>query len=231
MMRRFGTPLALLTGFTLLAVAMQQAAGRAGEAAAKEKADGFVVLFNGKNLEGWIGSTKGYIAEDGVLACLPKGGGNLLSARQYSDFILRFEFKLPPGGNNGLAIRTPPSGNPAYAGMELQILDNTAKRYARLAPYQYHGSIYGVVPAQRGYLKPVGEWNSQEVIARGSYIRVNLNGKPIVNANIDGLESLDGKKHPGLKRAKGHVGFMGHGARVEFRNIRIKELATAAAAN
>ena len=230
-MCRFGTPLALLMSFTLLALAVQ-AAGRVDVVAAKEKkADGFVVLFNGKNLDGWIGSTKGYVAEGGVLACLPKGGGNLLSARQYSDFILRFEFKLPPGGNNGLAIRTPASGNPAYAGMELQILDNTAKRYARLAPYQYHGSIYGVVPAQRGYLKPVGEWNSQEVVARGSYIRVILNGKPIVNANIDGLESLDGKKHPGLKRVRGHVGFMGHGARVEFRNIRIKELATAAAAN
>ncbi len=223
-MRRFGAPLALW-GLTLLAVVVR-ADDKADQAAAREKADGFVALFNGKNLEGWIGSTKGYIVEDGVLACLPKGGGNLLTARQYSDFVLRFEFKLPPGGNNGLAIRTPPSGNPAYAGMELQILDNTARRYANLKSYQYHGSIYGVVPAQRGHLKPVGEWNSQEVIVRGSYIRVILNGAPIINANIDGLEPLDGRKHPGLKRAAGHVGFMGHGARIDFRHIRLKDLAS-----
>ena len=226
-MRRFATPLALLLGSTLL-FSLVQADDQDKRAASREKAAGFVALFNGKNLEGWIGSTKGYVAEKGVLACLPKGGGNLLSARQYSDFILRFEFKLPPGGNNGLAIRTPASGNPAYAGMELQILDNTAKRYARLKSYQYHGSIYGVVPAQRGHLKPVGEWNSQEVVVRGTYIRVILNGAPIVNANIDGLGSLDGRKHPGLERDKGHIGFMGHGARVEFRNIRIKDLAAAA---
>lgn len=223
-MRRFGAPLALW-GLTLLAVVVR-ADDKADQAAAREKADGFVALFNGKNLEGWIGSTKGYIVEDGVLACLPKGGGNLLTARQYSDFVLRFEFKLPPGGNNGLAIRTPPSGNPAYAGMELQILDNTARRYANLKSYQYHGSIYGVVPAQRGHLKPVGEWNSQEVIVRGSYIRVILNGAPIINANIDGLEPLDGRKHPGLKRTAGHVGFMGHGARIDFRHIRLKDLAS-----
>ena len=223
-MRHFGTPLALLLGFALVTAVVEAD----DKAAAREKVDGFVQLFNGKNLDGWIGSTKGYSVEDGILACLPKGGGNLLSAKQYSDFVLRFEFKLPSGGNNGLAIRTPASGNPAYAGMELQILDNTARRYANLKSYQYHGSIYGVVPAQRGYLKPVGEWNSQEVIVRGTYVRVNLNGVPIINANIDGLEPLDGRKHPGLKRARGHVGFMGHGARVEFRNIRIKDLAAAA---
>ena len=111
--------------------------------------------------------------------------------------------------------------------MELQILDNTALIYKDLKPYQYHGSIYGVVPAKRGYLKPVGEWNSEEVIANGRQITVKLNGVTIVDADIDEASAsgtIDGNEHPGLKREKGHIGFLGHGSHVEFRNIRIKEL-------
>jgi hypothetical protein len=118
-------------------------------------------------------------------------------------------------------------GDAAYAGMELQILDNTAEIHKDLKPYQYHGSIYGVAPAKRGYLKPVGEWNDQEVIADGRRITVKLNGVVIVDADIDEASSpktMDGRDHPGLKREKGHIGFLGHGSRVEFRNIRIKEL-------
>ncbi len=191
-------------------------------------ANGFLALFNGKDLTGWVGSTGGYGVEDGVLFCKAKGGGNLMTAHQFGDFILRFEFKVPPGGNNGLAIRAPGKGNPAYAGMELQILDNTAERYARLRPTQYHGSIYDVVPAKRGHLKPPGEWNRQEVRALGRRITVILNGQTIVDADLDkviaGSEDPEKlvAKHPGLLRARGHIGWMGHGARVEFRNIRIK---------
>jgi len=115
--------------------------------------------------------------------------------------------------------------------MELQILDDPHPRYARLQPYQYHGSIYGVVPAKRGHLKPAGEWNAQEVTADGTKIKVVLNGTTIVDADlqpfIDGQDTADHKGvkgHPGLKRETGRIGFMGHGTRVEFRNIRIKEL-------
>jgi hypothetical protein len=179
-------------------------------------------------MAGWVGNTTGYYAKDGKIVCDPSlAGGHLYTAEEYGDFIFRFEFKLTPGANNGLGIRTPRSGDPAYRGMELQILDNTAAKFANLQPYQYHGSIYGVVPAKRGHLKPVGQWNSQEVLARGPHIVVNLNGTTIVDADIDEAstpQTMDKRDHPGLKREKGHIAFCGHGDYLEFRNIRVKPL-------
>ena len=199
--------------------------------AVKEKKDeeGFIPIFNGKDLSGWTGDTTSYVAENGKIAVYPKrgGGGNLYTEKEYSNFILRFEFKLTPGANNGLGIRAPLSGDAAYVGMEIQILDNTADTYKNLNPYQFHGSIYGVVPAKREYLKPVGEWNFEEVIANNRQITVKLNGVTIVDADIDKAstpKTMDGKDHPGLKRDKGHIGFLGHGSNLEFRDIRIKEL-------
>ncbi|MQY77926.1 MAG: DUF1080 domain-containing protein, partial [Bacteroidetes bacterium] len=191
--------------------------------------EGFVSLFNGKNLDGWVGNKTDYVVEDGNIVIYPdKGGhGNLYTEKEYGDFIFRFEFQLTPGANNGLGIRTPLKGDAAYIGMELQILDNTASIYENLKEYQYHGSVYGVIPAKRGYLKPVGEWNSEEVIANGPNIKVILNGTTIVDGNIDEASkngTIDGRKHPGLKQAKGHIGFLGHGSVVRFRNIRIKDL-------
>jgi hypothetical protein len=184
---------------------------------------GFEPIFNGRDLAGWTGSTDGYLVEDGVLACDPASGGNLFTEAEYDDFTLRFEFKLPPGGNNGLAIRAPLAGNPAYQGMELQILDNTAEKYASLQPYQYHGSVYGVAPAHRGYLRPAGEWNVQEVECAGSRIRVALNGTTILDVDLADIDApLDGQAHPGLARPRGHIGFMGHGDRVMFRNLRVR---------
>ena len=204
-----------------------------GAAAEEPKPDeeGFVPLFNGTDLTGWAGSVKGYVVEDGKRICKKKGGGQLYTKRDYANFIIRCDFKLEAGGNNGLAIRNPPGGHAAYQGMELQILDDDHKRYAKLQPYQYHGSIYGVVPAKRGHLKPAGEWNTQEVTADGTKTKVVLNGVAIVDADlqpfVDGADTPDHKGikgHPGLKRAAGRIGFMGHGARVEFRGIRVKEL-------
>ncbi|MCP4455193.1 MAG: DUF1080 domain-containing protein, partial [Planctomycetes bacterium] len=192
------------------------------------KEEGFVPLFNGQNLTGWIGDVKGYIAvpENGTILCKP--GGNLYTEKEYSDFHLKFEFKLTPGANNGLGIRTPAEGNAAYRGMELQILDNTADKYKNLQPYQYHGSVYGVIPAKRGFQSPVGQWNSQEVIAKGSHITVILNGETILDGDLkeaskNGTRTMDKQSHPGLLNEKGHIGFLGHGSVVEFRNIRIKE--------
>ena len=194
----------------------------------QEKADGFKLLFNGKNLRGWQGNTKGYVVKDGTIVVEPElGDGDLYTAQEYGDFIMRFEFKLTPGANNGLGIRTPLNVNAAYQGMELQILDNTASKYKNLRDYQFHGSIYGVVPAKRGYLKPVGMWNFQEVIANGKQITVKLNGTTIVDADIDKAstpKTMDGNDHPGLKRDKGYIGFCGHGDKLAFRSLRIKTL-------
>ena len=199
------------------------------ELAAKEKEAGFVALFNGKNLDGWIGNKVSYVAEEGMIVIRPGdgSGGNLYTEKEYSDFVFRFEFQLTPGANNGLGIRTPLEGDAAYVGMELQILDNTASIYANLKPYQYHGSVYGVIPARRGFLRPVGEWNYQEVTVQGTKVKVVLNGTVIVDGDIAGAianGTMDQKEHPGLSNSRGHIGFLGHGSVVKFRNIRIREL-------
>jgi hypothetical protein len=191
----------------------------------EEIQEGFVSLFDGKTLKGWQGDTKGYVAEDGLLVCKP--GGNLYTEKQYADFIFRFEFRLTPGANNGVGIRAELGKNAAYHGMEIQILDDSHPKYKNLQPYQFHGSIYGVVPAKRGALKPPGEWNSEEIYAKGSHIRVTLNGVVIVDADISKIDpnhTMDHQPHPGLHNKKGYIGFLGHGDRIEFRNIRIKEL-------
>jgi hypothetical protein len=189
---------------------------------------GFTPLFNGNDLQGWIGATDQYQVEDGAIV-LPKGrGGKLLTEKTYDNFVLKFDFKLTPGANNGLAIRAPVKGDAAYNAIELQILDNSSNRWPNLKPYQTHGSIYGVAPAKRGFLKPVGKWNAQEVRCDGRNIRVILNGHTILNANLDEFTAVGGtidqQAHPGLKNTKGHLGFLGHGDRVAFRNIRIRPL-------
>ena len=191
--------------------------------------DDFVSLFNGRNLDGWQGNKTDYYAQDGEMVVNPERGGhgNIYTDKEYSDFIFRFDFQLTPGANNGLGIRAPLQGDAAYAGMELQILDNTAPIYANLHKYQYHGSVYGVIPAKRGYLKPVGQWNSEEVIVKGTHVTVILNGTTILDGDIKEASkngTLDGKNHPGLKREKGYIGFLGHGAKLKFRDIRIKDL-------
>jgi len=192
--------------------------------------EGFVKLFNGKDTTGWVygerQAGKGYQVEDGVLFCTDNDGGNLFTEKEYADFAFRFEFKLEDSGNNGVGIRSPLKGDPAYVAMEIQILDDNGKQWNnKLRPAQYHGSIYDVVPAKRGALKPAGEWNSEEIIAKGRQITVKLNGQTIVDANLDDIkDEAVLKKHPGLKNTSGHIGFLGHGSHVEFRNIRIKEL-------
>jgi hypothetical protein len=199
-----------------------------GRCRADEEKD-FVPLFNGRDLAGWVGATNLYTVADGALRFVEgeKNFGNLMYEKQFSDFILRFEFKLTPNGNNGLAIRASDiAKDAAYYGLELQILDDTGNKKQHLKPYQYHGSIYGVVASRKGSLKPVGEWNCEEVRAVGSRITVTLNGQVITDADIKGIaETPDGKAHPGLHNEKGYLGFLGHTMPVQFRNIRIKDLA------
>lgn len=212
--------------------------------------EGFVSIFNGTNTEGWVANPAYVVKEPGVLEMDPAlGGGNLYTVKDYDNFILRFEFKLPKNANNGLGIRSVRGKDAAYYGMELQILDDGGSSYfdsktktEKLAPYQYHGSIYGIVPALRdangkamkgtagngSYLKPSGQWNFQEVRAIGSKIQVILNGIMIVDADIsqwkgDG-DTPDKKKHPGLHNVKGPISWCGHGANVKWRNIRVKEV-------
>jgi Domain of Unknown Function (DUF1080) len=210
----------------LLAGCQPEPPATPAQAVAADSEAGFVSVFNGVDLVGWTGAIDGYTVENGHLVCLKDGGGNLYIDQPYSDFVLRFEFKLEPGGNNGLGIRAEQGKDAAYYGMELQILDDSATEYAELQPYQYHGSIYGVAASERGHQRPLGEWNEQEVTADGSRITVRLNGATILDYDIEQARAgtADGQEHPGLFNPSGYIGFLGHGHRVEFRNLRIKSL-------
>lgn len=194
----------------------------------------FKPLFDGRSFNGWklLGKKgNGYGIHNGILYCTEGGGGNLLTEKEYADFILRFEFRLDEGSNNGLAIRAPMAAKAlAYEGMELQILDNqgAAKDGRKRRPTQLHGSLYDVAPAKAGALRPAGQWNEQEVTVDGRRIRVVLNGRTILDVNLNDItDPAVIKKHPGLFRERGHIGFLGHNDHVEFRNIRVKELPTA----
>ena len=199
------------------------------ELSVQEKKEGYKILFDGTNMHAWTGNTVDYTTDNGTISLVPSrgSGGNLYTKDEYDNFIFRFEFQLTPAANNGLGIRTPMEGDAAYVGMELQILDNEHPVYKDLEVYQYHGSVYGIIPAKRGALKPAGEWNYQEVIANGDNIKITLNGQVIVDGNIREATrngTADKMQHPGLFNKKGHIAFLGHGSPVKFRNIRIKEL-------
>jgi len=189
---------------------------------------GFTSIFNGTSLDGWQGAVANYVVDNGAIRCKKGKGGNLFTNDEYADFVVRLEFKLPPGGNNGLAIRYPGKDNPAYQGMtELQILDSEHPKYAKLDPLgrQYHGSAYGMIPAHRGYLREVGQWNFQEVTVKGSTLKVELNGSVILDGDLSKVkEFMANSPHPGKDRKTGYFGFAGHGDPVEFRNISIKKL-------
>jgi hypothetical protein len=193
----------------------------------EEAKDSFTLLFNGKDLTGWHGDVKNYHVQDGVLMC---DGASIYTNKEYDNFVFRFEFKLPPAGNNGIGVRTNDKGDAAFAGMEIQILDDRHSKYTGwLKSYQAHGSIYGVVPAKRDVLKPAGQWNTEEIVADGSRIKVTVNGAVIVDADLSKIkEPLDGAKHPGLHNAKGYLALLGHERDpVQFRNLRVKELKNA----
>lgn len=192
---------------------------------------GFSPLFNGKDLDGWLlkgGRGPGYIVENGVIVCPPEGGGNLFTVKEYADFVLRLEWRLWEGGNNGIGIRAPLSGDVAYSGMEIQVLDDEAEVYQKMPikPTQYTGSIYDVFPAKPGHVKRNGVWNEYEIAADKRHVKVRLNGATVCDANLDDVKDPAVlKKHPGLLNRSGRIGLLGHGTRVEFKNLRVKELA------
>lgn len=208
----------------------------------EEKAQGFKVLFDGRSMENFTGNLTDYIPVDGNIYVTAGygNGGNLYTKDEYGDFIFRFEFCFEKEGvNNGVGIRTPMGVDAAYEGMEIQILDHDAPIYKGLREYQVHGSVYGIIPAKRIKHKPLGEWSTEEIRAVGDRITVTVNGEVILDGNIrkacqghnvapDGSGNnpytVDHLNHPGLFNKKGHVGFLGHGAGVKFRNIRIKSL-------
>ena len=201
-----------LTGAALGADESARAAGQTA-LPADEASHGFVSLFDGRTLSGWQGATDGYEPCNGVLVCKETCGGRLFTVKEFGDFVFRFEFKLEPGGNNGISVR----------GYESQILDDDSEKYRGLAPYSYHGSIIRCrVAAERGHLRPAGQWNSEEIECRGSRWKITLNGAVIVDVD---LAKVPGEEAAALaKQTKGPLGLLGHHSRVEFRNLRVKEL-------
>lgn len=186
--------------------------------------EGFVRLFDGESLQGWtpIESAPGnWKVVGGLLVTEGQGGGWLSTNAEYGDFELRLEYRLKPGGNSGVFIRAPREGLPWLTGMEIQILDDDADVYTSLMPAQYCGSVYGVVPAQRGRIRPAGEWNTMAIRAEGPRIEVRLNGSTVVDADLTKYpESV--QEHPGINRRSGYIGLQSHSEPVEFRNVRIR---------
>lgn len=198
-------------------------AAEANALLAAHDAAGFAPIFDGRTFAGWRGDVDSYEIADGAIRCRAGQGGNLVTDARHGDFVVRLQFRLPPGGNNGLALRYPGTGDPAHAGVELQVLDDGHPKYPDLKPWQAHGSVYGVAPSHRGYLRPAGEWNFQQVTARGTRYTVELNGTIVLDADVAALPSALGE-HPGKDRTEGHFGFCGHGDAVEFRAIAIRPL-------
>jgi hypothetical protein len=189
--------------------------------------EGFTSLFNGEDLKGWKvhgGKEKSWGTKEGMLFVSKGGGGWLMTEKEFGDFELRLQFKLSPGANSGVALRAPMKGDPAYTGMEIQILDDKHPSYKGLQSWQHTGSIYDVVAAAKIVNKPVGEWNSYVITCKGSKVKVVLNDEVLVDADLADYYEKKAEKHPGIKREKGHIGFQEHGGIVEFRNIWIKEL-------
>ena len=187
--------------------------------------EGFTALFNGKDLTGWkpTGKAEVWKVEDGAIVVEQGGGGYLLTEKEYGDFELRLEYKLSAAANSGIALRTPEKGDPAYVGMEIQLIDDEGWP-GKLADYQHTGSIYDVVPASKTNNKPIGEWNVVHIVCTGSKVRVDVNCQTVVDANLEDSKEKKGAKHPGLSRGKGHIGFQSYNTRVEFRNVFIKPL-------
>jgi hypothetical protein len=208
-----------------LALAVCAAGARAEDKPSKPP-EGFVAIFDGKSLDGWkpTGKADVWAAEGGAIVCKGGGGGFLLTEKEYGDFEFRCEYRWEKkGGNSGVALRTPEKGDPAYVGMEIQLIDDEGWP-GKLADYQHTGSIYDVVPASKTNNKPIGEWNTIHIICTGSKVRVDVNGQTVVDANLEDSKEKKGAKHPGLSRGKGHIGFQSYNTRVEFRNVFVKPL-------
>ena len=209
--------------------------------ATEESIDKYADLFNGRDLTGWKGAVDNYSVVDGTIQCQAGKGGTLVSEKAFSDYVMRVDFQLPPGGNNGLVMRYPsqeeidattkPNGkrsdDGAYVAMtELQVLDDGHEKYKGLDPRQAHGSAYGIAPAKRGFLRPTGQWNHEIVTVQGSKITVELNGTQILDADVASITEYMAKSpHPGKDRTSGHVGFAGHNDPVRFRNVSIRSIA------
>jgi lysophospholipase L1-like esterase len=188
--------------------------------------EGWRPLFNGKDLTGWEqvgGKEQTWGAENGMLYTSGGEGGWLSTTDQFGDFELALEFRVPEGGNSGVFCRTPREGNPAYAGFEVQVLDDYAEQYATLKPWQYTGSVYGIAAPSRRVTLPAGTWQRMFIRCEGPKISIKVNGFPVTQADLSQHQDKV-NEHPGVARTEGYIGLQNHGSRLEYRNIQIREL-------
>jgi len=191
-------------------------------------------IFDGSTLNGWKSDNdkpiEGYEVQDGAIVCVPKKGTVIQTQKEYADFVLDFEFKLQPGSNNGIGIHYPGKGDAAYVGMEIQVLDDHHEMYKTIAPWQFHGSVYGVQPSTQSEvnrLKPTGEWNREQILCIGDHVKVILNGTTITDVYLTGKKPIHEAKHPGLERKTGTIAFCGHGDYVAYKNLKVKSFTPA----
>jgi hypothetical protein len=188
--------------------------------------DGFVPLFNGRNLDGWLvreyraGDTDKWSAENGILTAKP-GSGWIGTTKMYGDFVLRLEWRIPPNGNSGVFLRVPDvktTVSPSQLGMEIQVLDDAGPAYkGKLKDWQYSGSLYHFVPARKSMYRP-GEWNRYEITCQGDRVTVVFNAEKVVDADMSKFPDL--AKRP----RRGFIGLQNHSTGVEYRRIAIKVL-------
>ena len=194
------------------------------QAGAAEK--GFSKLFNGENLDGWQGMggpTTNWAIEDGVLSCTGKKGSQWIATKkEFADFDLRLEFKIPKNGNSGVFIRAPKDGAPWVAGMEIQVLDDHGDKYKNLKPAQFTGSIYAIQAPSKRATKKAGQWQTMRIRCEGAKCDVWINGEHVVKGNL--AELAKANKQPGLKRKTGFIGLQNHSSPVHYRNLRVKRL-------
>ena len=201
-------------------------------------ADGFLSLFNGRDLGGWVPvkttgwwsdthqpAAGGWVAQQGELVCNTSEFVWLKSERAYGNFVLQLEFKLPRDGHSGVYVRCPDKGRLSLAGMEIQIIDeNFAPRLGLTRSRAQHntGAIVGVVGPQRRGTRPTGQWNSMEVSCNGDWVQVTVNGAPASGANMSEEPKLRARPRSGCI---GLANWRGDANGCAFRNIRIRELA------
>ncbi len=206
----------MIRALTCLAVALSAVAALAE--------DTWQPLFNGRDLTGWTavaGPIESWTVADGVLSCSGAGGGWLSTKDEFDNFEFALEFRVTPGGNSGVFIRSPHEKQGHIAGMEIQILDDEAPQYAKLKSYQYCGGLYLEVAPSKRVSKPAGEWQSMQIKCDRQQVQVTLNGTQIIDADLTKLAD-HAVQHPGIKRTTGYIGLQNHGTRVDFRNVRVK---------
>jgi len=202
----------------------------------KERSEGWQLLFNGSDMSAWRNFNSETIHElwtvvDGTMTLTGKGGGDLVSKEMYGDFELKMDWKICENGNSGIFVRASEDGKKVYSkAIEMQILDDLRHKDNQ-KPNHRAGSVYDMIAAPAGLVKPAEEWNSVRIVAKGTIIEFYLNGGLTGKVDIgskDWEELLNNSKFKTWEgfgaNPKGHIGLQDHGDKVSFRNIKIRHL-------